>query len=565
MFLSSRRRRSPYALAHSSSAPNAVWTIVKLVVILALLYLVGSWVLHLFGVGSGGEKSAAALVVEDGGTVNVSVEGGSWQRAENDMKLYPGDKVNTQAGGHGTLSFFDGTRLRLDERSDLAIDRSTQDAKASAIGLTLNSGNLWIDVPSMKIFSGSIVREIATSSFTVDVPPRTQAAISPSTLTVFAADGLGITVRVRGRDPILIGEGQQWKMPSGSSPGADLYGYRSPLDPLMVQSPFIRDSRLLKKVGEGGNSSVMAAAGDVLVVSRPQNNAMLTTGTVVVSGAVGAAVTQVQINGHTAPIDTTTHTFSQEIAPQGSGDAEITVQALDGNGTVIAQVTRTVHRSAQALPAPTITEPAATGQTYRVQGEEIVLRGTAPGGAVGMMVNDYRLRLFDPAKGTWSYLATTKVGNLQPGKNVYNVFALFGDAAVKGNAATITILLEPGSVGVVSTNQLSSSSALNPASLPQNAPLLPGSLAVTDPVPGTQASATGTGFLLEGTTAKQTVHIWINDYRLQLYKPGKTTWNYIASPDLKNLKPGTNVFHIVARNGEGEILDTLDYTVEFQP
>ncbi|MBI3618486.1 FecR domain-containing protein [Candidatus Peregrinibacteria bacterium] len=565
MFLSPRRRRSPYALAHSSFAPNAVWTIVKLVVILALLYLVGSWVLRLFGVGSGGEKAAAALAVEDGGTVNVSVEGGGWQRAENDMKLYAGDKVNTATGGHGTLTFFDGTRVRLDERSDIALNRSTHDPKASAIGLTVNNGAVWIDVPSMKIFSGSIVREIVTPSSTLDLPSRSQAVIGPSSLTVFAADGLGITVRMRGRDSILIGEGQKWSVSSDTVPGADLYAYRSPLDPLAVQSPFIRDSRMMAASGGEHVSVAVRATSDILIVSKPQNNAMLTTGTIVVAGAVGAGVTQVQINGHTAPIDTTTHAFSQEISPQGTGDAEITIQALGANGTVLAQVTRTVHRSAQALPAPVITEPAAAGQTYRVQGEEIVLRGTAPASAVAIMVNDYKLRLFDPGKGTWSYLATTKVGNLQPGKNVYNVFALFGDGTAKGNAATITILLEAGPVGIVSTDQRSSSSALNPAALPTNAPLLPGSLAVTGPVPGTQATATGTGFLLEGATSAKTVSLWINDYRLQLYKPGKTTWNYIASPDLKNLKPGTNVYHIVARNGKGEILDTLDYTVEFQP
>ncbi|NOS67597.1 MAG: hypothetical protein HOO67_04515, partial [Candidatus Peribacteraceae bacterium] len=101
--------------------------------------------------------------------------------------------------------------------------------------------------------------------------------------------------------------------------------------------------------------------------------------------------------------------------------------------------------------------------------------------------------------------------------------------------------------------------------LPTNAPLSPGTLTVTLPTAGTTHTETGTGFLLEGATSAQTSTIAVNDYVLQLYKPGKTTWNYIAETGLNNLKKGKNVYVIVARNAKQEILDTMTYTVEYAP
>ncbi len=59
--------------------------------------------------------------------------------------------------------------------------------------------------------------------------------------------------------------------------------------------------------------------------------------------------------------------------------------------------------------------------------------------------------------------------------------------------------------------------------------------------------------------------MWVNDYSLRLFKPGKTTWNYIASPDLKNMKVGKNTYVITSRNAKGEVLDKMTYEIEYRP
>jgi hypothetical protein len=177
------------------------------------------------------------------------------------------------------------------------------------------------------------------------------------------------------------------------------------------------------------------------------------------------------------------------------------------------------------------------------------------------MVNDYKLQLFDPAKGTFSYLASQRLGNMKTGENIYDVYALDAGGA-KSTPARITIFIGPADAMPVQPSSSAPVSSSGP--LPTNTPLLPGSLSVIAPTAGTTHTETGTGFLLEGLTSGKTATMWVNDYKLQLYRPGKTTWNYIASVEFANLKRGMNTYVIVARDSDNKILDKMTYTVELK-
>jgi len=85
------------------------------------------------------------------------------------------------------------------------------------------------------------------------------------------------------------------------------------------------------------------------------------------------------------------------------------------------------------------------------------------------------------------------------------------------------------------------------------------------PSAGTQHTAmlsgTGLELLIEGSVPPGTQSMWVNDYQLRLYSPGKTFFNYIASTALNTLKRGENPYVIVARDKEGMILDRMTYTI----
>jgi hypothetical protein len=573
MYMRHRHRRGTYPLAgpERSLLPRGVRWLLWIGAVILVGYLLWSAVLKIFGLDNSLVRAGALLTVEDRGTVNVMIEG-QQQRAENGVMLFPDESVSTGAGAHATILFFDGTTMRLEENSDLTIDESSRGERESVVAVTLKRGSAWVLTPA-PTGSGTVTRSVTTPALSLDLPSGTEAVVTQSLLAVFSADGAGISVKLPNIDAFTISEGQQWQLPSNGQVGGNVFAYRSPLDPLYSRSAFVVESRRRSGAVTGTGSTLTSssnASTDILTVTSPQTGMVVTTPVITVKGTFAPGVTDIMINGYPAVVDVMKGTFTQQVSPpDGAGDFEIRVQALDSGKAIVGEVRRVVKRTAAAttLEAPTITSPAKTGQVYNTLKEELVLRGGAPRGATSITVNDYKLQLFDPSKGEWSYVASLRLGNMVAGSNVYQVMAL--DAAGnKSPVATITIVQGQSPEGVVAGAVTSGGTTSTPAPtgpLPNNAPLLPGSLSITAPTAGTSHVETGTGFLIEGLTSAQTASVYVNDYKLQLYKAGKTTWNYIADVALNNLKPGKNTYSIVVRNAKDEILDKLDYVVDYTP
>lgn len=563
MYFRPRHRRGAYPLAQEHTLPRSVRLLLAAGAVLFAAYLLWTLVLRILGIAGGAERAGAMLAVEDRGTVTVTIDG-KQQRAENGMMLFPGESVSTGPNAHASLQFFDGSRARLNDGTELTLTESSRGERSSSVRIELQQGTLWLLTAESR--SGSMLVSVETPMLSFEVPRGTEAVLAPTSIAVYSDEGEGTQMTVAGHDPIMISEGQQWAIAANAAVGDNLYALRSPLDAVAARSPFVLESRqrLLPRA-TGGTPLGRSADADLITLLSPAVGAVLTQATVDVRGTVGAGVTSVLVNGYPAVFDAAKGTFSQQLSPpDGTDDIEVRIQALDAQRNVLGDLRRMVKRPPAApIDPPTVTVPAKTGQTYRTSAEELILRGGAPIGARGIMVNDYTLQLFDPAKGEWSYVASIRLRNMLPGINTYDVFAL--DAAGKKSApARITIIQGgEGPEGVMAT---SSSAAASPTgALPTNAPLSSGTLTVTLPTPGTTHTETGTGFLLEGATSAQTSTISVNDYTLQLYKPGKTTWNYIADVSLNNLKKGKNVYVIVARNSKNEILDQMTYTVEYSP
>ncbi|MFA7681536.1 MAG: FecR domain-containing protein [Candidatus Peribacteraceae bacterium] len=575
--LHQRHRHGHYVLAETNQ--RGPWMrAIALIVIVVIGIFAAMRLFAWFGVGNAVRQIAVMLTVEGQGSVNVSIEGKDFKRADDQIKLYPQDRTRTSARASATLAFFDGTISRLNERTEVLITESTQGQKQSALEINLVEGSLWVATPTVQSFSGSIIRTVQTPDMRLELPSRTEAIISASSLAVFAADGLGISVWVTGSsDPILIGEGQQITLPENAIITDNPYRYRAPLDPLAVRSPFIEESRLVyaKKQQDAAETTTNTAGQlpptdeDVLELTEPQNDTVVATSTVRVAGRVNSRVQSVRINGYVVSVDAETLSFQRDVALPDSDTPTILVEALAGDETVLAEVRRTIRRNREPPQPPVITQPAQSDQTYRTGNSTIEIIGEAEPDVVGIVVNDYRLQLYQPGDATWNYLASTKLDNLHTGENVFEVTAI-NKAGLTSEPAVITIIYNEGSTeGVIEDSETeptaSETSSEDTAALPNNVPLLPGSLLITGPTPGAFHSATGTSLLIEGTVPESTHSVYINDYKLQLYESGKTFFNYIADTALGTMHRGTNTYHIVLRNAEEKILDEMDYTVYFNP
>lgn len=568
------RRQSEYDVQNSGLRRSAM----GVALILIVLFVVGKIVLSYFGVGNAIARMGTTLTMEHEGSVQVSIEGGDLKRAENEQKLYPGDTVTTGPSSRALLTFFDDTKIHLDEMTNVSVEESAHGQQKSELSVFLKEGTIWVASPNKITFSGAIQRTIGTPLMEVTIPPRTEAVLTSRSIVVFSADGIGATLKPdKAVIPIIVGEGQKFVLPADLQGSEDLYAYRSPLDSYALASEFVEESRRMH-TGEsdtetnGTEDPVQPPLeeDEDLIVHTPKNDTTVTLSTVDVTGQVGRKVSRIRVNGYNAPIDEKNRTFAQQLALPDQDDVEIVIVALSQDDDVLSEIRRQVHRDRKPPEQPGILRPAKNGETYNTNSERFLIEGTAPEGTVGIIVNDYRLQLFEPGNRTWSYLASTSINNLKPGKNTYNVIAI-NKGGYKSEPAVLTIILGEGETGVVREEsgegepqaEKPETEAFTPDTLPSNSPLKPGSLRVTGPTPGTMHSATGTAFLIEGTTVPETESLWVNDYRLRLFEPGKTTWNYIADTTLGTLKRGRNAYKIVTRNTKGEIIDTLTYVVQY--
>lgn len=576
-----RHRRGHYSIASTSSRSRKVGRkIVALLVVFFVLYFVVSKVLDFFGVGNPIRRTAVEMTVEDRGTVTVSLKGEDSKKVEDSIKLYSKDRVETSTNANASLAFFDGSWSRLDSDTEITIKVSKHGTEESNIEMGLDSGSLWIATPTRNTYSGTIVRTVSAGRLRFELPSRTEAVITPMSIVVYAADGLGVTIMIAGNEqPVVIGEGQQFVFPGGSVEG-DLYRYRSPLDPMAMRSDLVKESR---ELFSQHNADIAATVipddvehideGETLTVSMPSEGDEVETSTVIVRGYAGEDVSFIRVNGYQTIIDQDTGLFTQELTLPDEDEASIHVEAVAEDGTILAEEEISITRNREPPPPPTITEPAKEGQTYRTNQNEIKLVGEAPEEAIGIIVNDYRLQLFSPGDKEWKYLASTSLDNFNQGENVFEVYSI-NRGGYLSEPAIITIVIEEGPEGIIDfgDTEEDDDDSTEPADttddepipeLMDNAPLEPGSLLVTAPGSGTEFNATESEFLLEGTTSSDTESIWVNDYRLQLYEPGKTFWNYIVSARLNTLKRGRNTYEVVARNKDGQVLDRIEYVIYF--
>lgn len=521
------------------------------------------------------DHPAVMVQVEKGGSVTLSVAGEEAIPIEGVVDMYEGDTLHTEEHSTAAMGFFDGTRIHLDGETSITIEEMRKGRKEDAIGLELLNGKIFVALPKGAA-SGEILRHMKTPVFSLEFPPGTEALVTRDTLAVFdAGNTLGVVLRVPGTSTdLFIGEGQQITIPEDlTGKEQNIYAFRSPLESALQTSPFVKKSRtVLPPPPPPKLITELPPPEETLNVLAPEEGAIVLSASIDVRGIFGKGVTSIRVNGYLATIEG--NTFSKELALPSDEKVDIRITALNADGIILAEESRTVRRDLKPTIPPTILAPAGSGATFRTAKTELELRGNAPEGAAGIVVNDYRLQLFQLGDRTWSYLASTNLGNFHPGMNTYDIVAI-DDAGNRSAPVHITILLETGEEGIVEEgirNQpFDKTQGKEPVTrnlndiLPRNPPTEPGSIAVTVPTKGEPYTTSRREFSIYGITSPNTHTVWVNNFRLQLYTPGKDTWKYITSVQMGTMKRGENHYTIIARDSSGNILDRLEYTVIFRP
>lgn len=89
-------------------------------------------------------------------------------------------------------------------------------------------------------------------------------------------------------------------------------------------------------------------------------------------------------------------------------------------------------------------------------------------------------------------------------------------------------------------------------------------LAITSPSKGETYNSNLNWNVIRGTTSPETVSIEVNGYKLAKYISGSMNWNYIASTRMKTLEKGENIYAIKAFDKNGNVIETLEYVINYQ-
>ncbi|MEK7137326.1 MAG: hypothetical protein AAB853_03505 [Patescibacteria group bacterium] len=557
MLQSRRRRHGSYQLAAVNAGERHIgW--IGIVIIVALVLWGTVTLYRAFAPRISGERQATILTVH-GEDVRVVIGGEDEQRAESGLRLYDGAKVTTVSDA-ASLQFFDDTMVTLGEGSVLTLEEIIEGEEMSSLAFRLDRGEILLQSST----GSHVLRSVETPLALHSIPPRTRALLVVSAIpetgediAVFDSMGQGIetTLRDSGRPPVtvIIGEGQELHatpMAIREIKAGTLHPYdlRTVLASSRASSPLLALQMKKEDVISPAETPVTPGGegGEQLVLTSPADGAHLTGETVLVEGTVGQRVVSVRVNGYAAEIRD--GRFAKEIALGQVEEITIEVQAEDRDGITVASKTLSITRDIRPPDPPVMTFPGGSGSTVSVGEDSFEIIGEASEDTAGIVVNGYQLQKFVPGK-QWRYLVDSSIGNVKIGENIYSVVAL--DRSGNRSAPVRIIILwkaQPVPQGE--------------EEVPREQRVEPGSLRVIAPTNGPPFETSELEILIEGETSPNTAALSINGFTLRKYVAGKETWNYIAREDYGNYKMGTNLYTIVARNAQGQILDVLRYTIE---
>jgi hypothetical protein len=421
-----------------------------------------------------------------------------WETAYSGTKMFLGDSVKTSMGSRGVLQFFNGTVVRMDEDTEIVITDITKRSDVEKIGMTLNHGNVWInkvqtegvDESDFQVRTSHLqVSDVGTvfevESNTVETVRVIQGSVNVQILDTDEKKTLLDTVQVgvgqeMNLDEAILKAFQNRETPSVLMALSDQFKLsdwyiwnmredQSPTDfTIHHDLPLLTEEAATLEVNAGTQQagSTMETTGNPVpletsglqtpVITQPSSSSMSTDqNKVTISGTVGQGTAKVVVR-QTVSGNTDEYTLSKFKAGDTSfsynvsealgnfrpGQNIYNFYAVDASGkkSDSAEIRITYNKTAVEV-TDTLTAPKVVsynGGTSNTVTVSVVKVDGSVAGAEKVVVNGYTLGKFVAGSKTWTYFANEEGGNLKPGLNEYEVYAV-DPQGVKSTVTTFTI------------------------------------------------------------------------------------------------------------------------------
>lgn len=446
------------------------------------------------------------LEIETGSAKAMTSSGAEWKNIPSNIYLYEGEKVRTQSDGRITLTFFDQNTARLDKSTEVNLTTLLLEGSQSTVGLRLDEGQVWLEVQS----------ELSTASYSVSMDNLYLEA----TNATFAVTAPGTVYVLRGSvdaqvvdngtfvDQATVGVGQQISV----------------------------DAEIAKEITDGAEKDLIFAIDDAFKSSNWYRWNQQQGG-VELEEADDEEVDDEEDN----PLDD----------QDGSGDAtedDTEADEIDPNDK-------------EAPTVPEISEPGANDESVEVDDIVVDIKGSVSDDTEEVIVNDYKLTKYIPGSGEFRYTANVAFNNLEVGDNEYKVVAEDKNGN-QSEAAVITLTLTQ-EVYDEKIEETEEEVATEEEGVPDATS--EGGVNITSPNNGDNLVTSETSFQIKGDVPSTAARVLVNDYKLQGFTAGDTTYTYNANSTLGTLEIGElNTYTVKAYDEDDELIGTASMTIDVE-
>lgn len=436
-----------------------------------------------------------------------------WDNAFSGTKLLLGDSIKSSMVGKVVLAFFNGTIIRMNDDTAVTLTDLSKAADKETIVMNLANGSVWVNGKKSAGVKEALY-EIRTTNLLVKA--------KGTVFEVESEDGLEV-VRVFDGEvnvDVMIKAGGSERVADTISVG--------------VGQEITIDEATLSAFADNKSTSVLTGISDDFKDTdwykwnvredKSPTDFKLTPG-----------ITEMEA---TSDVSLDESSADDELSTEEDVDATDDGSADDEDDTLNNDISDT------EFPSPKILKPTATtvsegtfviSGTVGADAEKIIVESNAGG-----TKDSYTLSQFKKGDTSWSYNVSDKFGNIKPGDNTYNVYAVYPDDE-ESEPAKITITYN------------------------KEAETVEGDL--TDPVVNTfnglESSTVTTGLVTVSGTIKGADKVVVNNYTLTKFSPGDTSWAYIASESGGNLKAGKNEYEVYGVDPDGNKSAAVKFTITY--
>lgn len=523
-----------------------------------------------------------SLDIEEGSVKAMAVNSNSWQNAPDGIDFYRGEKIKTGFDGLASLTFFDASTLRLNHDTSLVFSKLAHKNETDQILVEVNEGDVWVQVDHAAPQS---YLKLKTDQLLVTLHSATVALSSPGTVylikgsaevdimdgkkvlttkTLGVGQQLNVDVEIinglsEGLNETLVyafsdlfkgSDWYKWNMKKDS--GVDAFESTDSPDDDSNPDPVLSDDDLL----------------DTVSVDSPVSGTTTNKSTLTIQGTLDSdSIDNIYVQSKKATIAGGTWKI-YDFSLTREGKNELTLEAEDSSGERHTLDPLVIYYDNIPPTTPQITDPGENGDTVTIEDVEQEMLGTVDSDTHAVIVNDYQLSKYVSGSKDFSYFAKMAYGNLEVGENEYIIYAK-DKAGNLSEPATITLVLDQETVDnadeVPEEDEDSEEDEedTEAETLPESSS--EGGVEITAPNDGVSFKTSETQFEIQGNVPEGAVSVEVDDYELQAFSEGDTTFKYRASSSMGNLDIGAqNTYTVTAYDDTGDVLGSASITIDVE-